>query len=128
MKASDRTVNPDGAETYLYSRASAMRGHRGSVTVLLSVIVLWQTRSKAESNSTSISKDITTFTKILDSLLDGYDNRLRPGLGDRVTEVKTDIYVTSFGPVSDTDMVCPSYHVLSNIYEQISLIIKSDFT
>lgn len=26
-------------------------------------------------------------------------------LSDRVTEVKTDIYVTSFGPVSDTDMV-----------------------
>lgn len=24
---------------------------------------------------------------------------------DSVTEVKTDIYVTSFGPVSDTDMV-----------------------
>uniref|UniRef100_A0A3B4XLX5 Gamma-aminobutyric acid type A receptor alpha2 subunit a n=1 Tax=Seriola lalandi dorsalis TaxID=1841481 RepID=A0A3B4XLX5_SERLL len=61
-------------------------------------------RSKADSNSTRNFKDITTFTKILDSLLDGYDNRLRPGLGDRVTEVKTDIYVTSFGPVSDTDM------------------------
>uniref|UniRef100_A0A3B4XK39 Gamma-aminobutyric acid receptor subunit alpha-2 n=1 Tax=Seriola lalandi dorsalis TaxID=1841481 RepID=A0A3B4XK39_SERLL len=60
--------------------------------------------SKADSNSTRNFKDITTFTKILDSLLDGYDNRLRPGLGDRVTEVKTDIYVTSFGPVSDTDM------------------------
>eukprot|EP00064_Thunnus_orientalis_P002552 superscaffoldBa00000192_g2559 len=60
--------------------------------------------SKADSNSTRTFKDITTFTKILDSLLDGYDNRLRPGLGDRVTEVKTDIYVTSFGPVSDTDM------------------------
>ncbi|TSK42175.1 Gamma-aminobutyric acid receptor subunit alpha-2 [Bagarius yarrelli] len=44
------------------------------------------------------------FTRILDRLLDGYDNRLRPGLGDRVTEVKTDIYVTSFGPVSDADM------------------------
>ncbi|NWY27572.1 GBRA3 protein, partial [Pheucticus melanocephalus] len=52
------------------------------------------------------SKDnITIFTRILDRLLDGYDNRLRPGLGDSVTEVKTDIYVTSFGPVSDTDMV-----------------------
>ncbi|OXB75943.1 UNVERIFIED_CONTAM: hypothetical protein H355_012911, partial [Colinus virginianus] len=51
------------------------------------------------------SKDnITIFTRILDRLLDGYDNRLRPGLGDSVTEVKTDIYVTSFGPVSDTDM------------------------
>uniref|UniRef100_A0A3B4XZN5 Gamma-aminobutyric acid receptor subunit alpha-2 n=1 Tax=Seriola lalandi dorsalis TaxID=1841481 RepID=A0A3B4XZN5_SERLL len=61
-------------------------------------------RVGADSNSTRNFKDITTFTKILDSLLDGYDNRLRPGLGDRVTEVKTDIYVTSFGPVSDTDM------------------------
>lgn len=26
---------------------------------------------------------------------------------DRVTEVKTNIFVTSFGPVSDTDMVSP---------------------
>uniref|UniRef100_A0A8C6TBA9 Gamma-aminobutyric acid type A receptor alpha2 subunit a n=1 Tax=Neogobius melanostomus TaxID=47308 RepID=A0A8C6TBA9_9GOBI len=60
--------------------------------------------SRCEAKFTRSSKDITTFTKILDSLLDGYDNRLRPGLGDRVTEVKTDIYVTSFGPVSDTDM------------------------
>ncbi|XP_028932552.1 gamma-aminobutyric acid receptor subunit alpha-4 isoform X1 [Ornithorhynchus anatinus] len=44
------------------------------------------------------------FTRILDSLLDGYDNRLRPGFGGPVTEVQTDIYVTSFGPVSDVDM------------------------
>lgn len=26
---------------------------------------------------------ITLFTRILDSLLDGYDNRLRPGLGGK---------------------------------------------
>ncbi|KAK7921861.1 hypothetical protein WMY93_008763 [Mugilogobius chulae] len=45
------------------------------------------------------------FTRILDRLLDGYDNRLRPGFGGPVTEVKTDIYVTSFGPVSDVEMV-----------------------
>ncbi|XP_073198231.1 gamma-aminobutyric acid receptor subunit alpha-4 isoform X2 [Lepidochelys kempii] len=44
------------------------------------------------------------FTSILNSLLDGYDNRLRPGFGGPVTEVKTDIYVTSFGPVSDVEM------------------------
>ncbi|XP_076018822.1 gamma-aminobutyric acid receptor subunit alpha-4 [Genypterus blacodes] len=44
------------------------------------------------------------FTRILDRLLDGYDNRLRPGFGVSVTEVKTDIYVTSFGPVSDVEM------------------------
>lgn len=31
---------------------------------------------------------------------------------DRITEVKTDIYVTSFGPVSDTDMVrTPTGHL-----------------
>ncbi|XP_039622453.1 gamma-aminobutyric acid receptor subunit alpha-3 [Polypterus senegalus] len=48
--------------------------------------------------------NITIFTRILDRLLDGYDNRLRPGLGESVTKVATDIYVTSFGPVSDTDM------------------------
>ncbi|XP_043925460.1 gamma-aminobutyric acid receptor subunit alpha-4-like isoform X4 [Protopterus annectens] len=43
-------------------------------------------------------------TLILDRLLQGYDNRLRPGFGGPVTEVKTDIYVTSFGPVSDVEM------------------------
>lgn len=32
---------------------------------------------------------------------------------DRVTEVKTDIYVTSFGPVSDTDMVSLTHLTLS---------------
>ncbi|XP_037316580.1 gamma-aminobutyric acid receptor subunit alpha-6a [Pungitius pungitius] len=43
-------------------------------------------------------------TLILDRLLDGYDNRLRPGSGGGLTEVKTDIFVTSFGPVSDVEM------------------------
>ncbi|XP_035275980.1 gamma-aminobutyric acid receptor subunit alpha-2 isoform X1 [Anguilla anguilla] len=71
----------------------------------LSVMVFLQARSRADETATDAFKNnITLFTRILDSLLDGYDNRLRPGLGDRVTEVKTDIYVTSFGPVSDTDM------------------------
>uniref|UniRef100_A0A3Q0R6U4 Uncharacterized protein n=1 Tax=Amphilophus citrinellus TaxID=61819 RepID=A0A3Q0R6U4_AMPCI len=60
--------------------------------------------ANADAATDSFQTNITLFTRILDSLLDGYDNRLRPGLGDRVTEVKTNIYVTSFGPVSDTDM------------------------
>ncbi|XP_057716582.1 gamma-aminobutyric acid receptor subunit alpha-5-like [Corythoichthys intestinalis] len=50
------------------------------------------------------SDNSTVFTRILDGLLDGYDYRLRPGLGENVTEIKTDIFVTSFGPVSDTEM------------------------
>ncbi|KAK5885808.1 hypothetical protein CesoFtcFv8_016906 [Champsocephalus esox] len=49
-------------------------------SVLVSLTILWQTRSGVDSNSTR-NVNITTFTKILDSLLDGYDNRLRPGLG-----------------------------------------------
>uniref|UniRef100_A0AAQ4P5T0 Gamma-aminobutyric acid receptor subunit alpha-2 n=1 Tax=Gasterosteus aculeatus aculeatus TaxID=481459 RepID=A0AAQ4P5T0_GASAC len=69
------------------------------------VIVYLSIRSvNADATSDAFNTNITLFTRILDSLLDGYDNRLRPGFGDRITEVKTDIYVTSFGPVSDTDM------------------------
>ncbi|KAF3693591.1 Gamma-aminobutyric acid receptor subunit alpha-2 GABA(A) receptor subunit alpha-2 Precursor [Channa argus] len=72
---------------------------------LLALTALWETRSvNADASSDAFKTNITLFTRILDRLLDGYDNRLRPGLGDRVTEVKTNIYVTSFGPVSDTDM------------------------
>ncbi|XP_029297539.1 gamma-aminobutyric acid receptor subunit alpha-2 [Cottoperca gobio] len=72
---------------------------------LLALTALWKTRSvNADATSDAFKTNITLFTRILDSLLDGYDNRLRPGLGDRITEVKTNIYVTSFGPVSDTDM------------------------
>ncbi|XP_061635257.1 gamma-aminobutyric acid receptor subunit alpha-5 isoform X2 [Phyllopteryx taeniolatus] len=51
-----------------------------------------------------LNNNITVFTRILDGLLDGYDNRLRPGLGEKVTEIKINIFVTSFGPVSDTEM------------------------
>ncbi|XP_016056218.1 PREDICTED: gamma-aminobutyric acid receptor subunit alpha-5 [Miniopterus natalensis] len=54
--------------------------------------------------------NITIFTRILDGLLDGYDNRLRPGLGERITQVRTDIYVTSFGPVRAP--WCDCFHAL----------------
>uniref|UniRef100_A0A673LCP8 Gamma-aminobutyric acid receptor subunit alpha-2-like n=1 Tax=Sinocyclocheilus rhinocerous TaxID=307959 RepID=A0A673LCP8_9TELE len=69
--------------------------------ILLIYIILFLS---ADATTDAFKNNITLFTRILDRLLDGYDNRLRPGLGDRVTTVKTDIYVTSFGPVSDTDM------------------------
>ncbi|XP_068596680.1 gamma-aminobutyric acid receptor subunit alpha-2 [Brachionichthys hirsutus] len=72
---------------------------------MLALTALWRIRSvNGDAKSDAFKTNITLFTRILDSLLDGYDNRLRPGLGDRITEVKTNIYVTSFGPVSDTDM------------------------
>ncbi|XP_014817790.1 PREDICTED: gamma-aminobutyric acid receptor subunit alpha-2 [Calidris pugnax] len=75
--------------------------------VLLVLLVWLPTRSVlADSLEDEAKNNITIFTRILDRLLDGYDNRLRPGLGDSITEVFTNIYVTSFGPVSDTDMRC----------------------
>ncbi|XP_077103480.1 gamma-aminobutyric acid receptor subunit alpha-2 [Siphateles boraxobius] len=79
---------------------------RFALHLLIFVLTLfWHTRSvSADATTDAFKNNITLFTRILDRLLDGYDNRLRPGLGDRVTTVKTDIYVTSFGPVSDTDM------------------------
>ncbi|XP_019376952.1 PREDICTED: gamma-aminobutyric acid receptor subunit alpha-3 isoform X2 [Gavialis gangeticus] len=79
-----------------------------SLGILLVVCAVPAEAGLSQKHGPDIADDsndnITIFTRILDRLLDGYDNRLRPGLGDSVTEVKTDIYVTSFGPVSDTDM------------------------
>ncbi|XP_055783407.1 gamma-aminobutyric acid receptor subunit alpha-2 isoform X2 [Salvelinus fontinalis] len=73
--------------------------------ICLTLTVLLQTRPViADPTTDAFKNNITLFTRILDRLLDGYDNRLRPGLGDRITEVNTNVYVTSFGPVSDTDM------------------------
>ncbi|XP_051870573.1 gamma-aminobutyric acid receptor subunit alpha-6-like isoform X2 [Pristis pectinata] len=64
-----------------------------------------QTLGKKSSNhDNEVRIHSENITRILDRLLDGYDNRLRPGFGGPVTEVKTDIYVTSFGPVSDVEM------------------------
>lgn len=48
------------------------------------VIVYLLTRSvNADAASDAFKTNITLFTRILDSLLDGYDNRLRPGLGGK---------------------------------------------
>nr|XP_038947640.1 gamma-aminobutyric acid receptor subunit alpha-2 isoform X2 [Rattus norvegicus] len=72
----------------------------------LLVLLVWNPARLVLANiqEDEAKNNITIFTRILDRLLDGYDNRLRPGLGDSITEVFTNIYVTSFGPVSDTDM------------------------
>ncbi|KTF76479.1 hypothetical protein cypCar_00016288 [Cyprinus carpio] len=89
------------------------------------VVVLFMTftcRLSLSQSTTGIPKEselndnITVFTRILDGLLDGYDNRLRPGLGEKVTEIKTNIFVTSFGPVSDTEML--SISTISFLHEE----------
>nr|XP_020451218.1 gamma-aminobutyric acid receptor subunit alpha-6-like [Monopterus albus] len=60
---------------------------------------------KEISAQTGTNEEIyLNITGILNTLLKSYDNRLRPGFGGPATEVKTDIRVTSFGPVSDVEM------------------------
>ncbi|KAH0505161.1 Gamma-aminobutyric acid receptor subunit gamma-1 [Microtus ochrogaster] len=43
-------------------------------------------------------------TQILNSLLQGYDNKLRPDIGVRPTVIETDVYVNSIGPVDPINM------------------------
>ncbi len=55
----------------------------------------------SSSQTADEQKDNTTvFTRILDSLLDGYDNRLRPGLGGTCRRF-SDICVPAFSLVGD---------------------------
>ncbi|XP_064865446.1 gamma-aminobutyric acid receptor subunit alpha-5-like [Oncorhynchus nerka] len=75
-----------------------------SVTCRLSLSQTPAVTTTEPLKEAELNDNITIFTRILDRLLDGYDNRLRPGLGEKVTEIKTNIFVTSFGPVSDTEM------------------------
>ncbi|KAB5583790.1 hypothetical protein PHYPO_G00099690 [Pangasianodon hypophthalmus] len=88
------------------SSSATMRGSVCFTAVFLSFTchVSLSQATTATPNEAELNDNITVFTRILDGLLDGYDNRLRPGLGEKVTEIKTNIFVTSFGPVSDTEM------------------------
>uniref|UniRef100_A0A8C0IRT0 Uncharacterized protein n=1 Tax=Chelonoidis abingdonii TaxID=106734 RepID=A0A8C0IRT0_CHEAB len=44
-------------------------------------------------------------TLILNGLLEGYDNKLRPDIGVKPTVIHTDMYVNSIGPVNAINMV-----------------------
>uniref|UniRef100_A0A673HTR5 Neurotransmitter-gated ion-channel ligand-binding domain-containing protein n=1 Tax=Sinocyclocheilus rhinocerous TaxID=307959 RepID=A0A673HTR5_9TELE len=76
-------------------------------TLLIIFVVLCISLSQSTTGipkESELNDNITVFTRILDGLLDGYDNRLRPGLGEKVTEIKTNIFVTSFGPEYTIDV------------------------
>ncbi|XP_054646377.1 gamma-aminobutyric acid receptor subunit alpha-5 isoform X1 [Dunckerocampus dactyliophorus] len=88
----------------MYHSLAMMRLWLCSLLVSLACRLSLQQEVTGTPREAEINNNITVFTRILDGLLDGYDNRLRPGLGEKVTEIKTNIFVTSFGPVSDTEM------------------------
>lgn len=56
--------------------------------VFFFLISLSQTATKATPKESELNDNITVFTRILDGLLDGYDNRLRPGLGGTTHPIK----------------------------------------
>ncbi|XP_038651913.1 gamma-aminobutyric acid receptor subunit alpha-6-like isoform X2 [Scyliorhinus canicula] len=86
----------------------AMPTSRVGLLIFVCYTALWcigeTLRNSSSNQDNEVRVHSENITRILDRLLDGYDNRLRPGFGGPVTEVKTDIYVTSFGPVSDVEM------------------------
>uniref|UniRef100_A0A8B9HED7 GABRA1 n=1 Tax=Astyanax mexicanus TaxID=7994 RepID=A0A8B9HED7_ASTMX len=56
---------------------------------LLYVELIWSVT--ADTTTDAFKNNITLFTRILDRLLDGYDNRLRPGLGGEISFDMRDI-------------------------------------
>ncbi|CAH1777614.1 unnamed protein product [Owenia fusiformis] len=51
------------------------------------------------------NKQNINITKLLDSMTESYDKRLRPSFGGRPVEVKSNIYIKSMGPISEEDMM-----------------------
>uniref|UniRef100_A0A8C6LKT9 Gamma-aminobutyric acid type A receptor subunit alpha6a n=1 Tax=Nothobranchius furzeri TaxID=105023 RepID=A0A8C6LKT9_NOTFU len=82
-------------------KADRLLPRMAAVSLTLGAVICWISLGIVQGGGKVYSDNIT---RILDRLLDGYDNRLRPGSGGGITEVKTDIFVTSFGPVSDVEM------------------------
>lgn len=57
------------------------------------------TRHRTQSNNHS------NISELLDNLLHGYDNSVRPDFGGPPATVEVDIMVRSMGPISEVDMV-----------------------
>ncbi|XP_039251861.1 gamma-aminobutyric acid receptor subunit alpha-2-like [Styela clava] len=72
------------------------------------ILSILDTQAMAEGTSNKPCGDSSTcpedISKLLDSFLEDYDSRIRPGFEDGPTKVYTYFHVTGFGPVSETDM------------------------
>lgn len=56
---------------------------KGPLACHVGIMCVLSRSVNADNTSDAFKTNITLFTRILDSLLDGYDNRLRPGLGGK---------------------------------------------
>ena len=55
------------------------------------------------------SNNHRNISELLDNLLRGYDNSVRPNFGGPPATVEVDIVVRSMGPISEVDMVNLNY-------------------
>uniref|UniRef100_A0A8D1F3V8 Uncharacterized protein n=2 Tax=Sus scrofa TaxID=9823 RepID=A0A8D1F3V8_PIG len=86
-------VNPNQAASETWSWATVdgqgvvmkRKLNISNMQLLLFVFLVWDPARLALANiqEDEAKNNITIFTRILDRLLDGYDNRLRPGLGGK---------------------------------------------
>ncbi|XP_072040427.1 gamma-aminobutyric acid receptor subunit alpha-2-like isoform X2 [Amphiura filiformis] len=100
-----RACSIDELETNSTSRNS-LSGEEPKEEELLDIEdELVVTKESEQERKLRIEKQAAAnITKILDSILDGYDSSLRPGLKGPPTEVVADIFALSIGPIIEVDM------------------------
>lgn len=77
----------------------------------------------ADAQSDAFKTNITLFTRILDSLLDGYDNRLRPGLGGKETIDNNRTYTTLlFNICLDDTIQLTHCNVCVSVYHETAFV------
>lgn len=68
------------------------------------------------------SNNHSSISDLLDNLLRGYDNSIRPDFGGPPATVEVDIMVRSMGPISEVDMVS-HFSIYLAAYEAITILM-----
>ncbi|CAG2109427.1 unnamed protein product [Medioppia subpectinata] len=80
--------------------------HMFSIIIVLILLGLWSERVKTRADASGELARIQNIniSDLLDHILHGYDNHIRPDFGGPPTEVFIDFHVRSMGPISEIDM------------------------
>ncbi|XP_076347804.1 gamma-aminobutyric acid receptor alpha-like isoform X2 [Tachypleus tridentatus] len=89
----------------LYQISSAWLLRPLAFSIACHLMCIYSITTSAEDGLHSFNDtDNSNISKLLDGLLEGYDNRLRPDFGGSPTLVYIDIEVRSMGPISEVEM------------------------